>query len=146
MNNSVFRNLIWMYLGYVWFTAISKSVLATHIFQQGLTLNQMMLGQAIQFASQLTLLLLIKKYRAKASWILAIISAAISITLVINIRSLPQYYLSVAFGGLALGLFLSCITSLTSKTLQKKKQDIVLELCLQWDQLYPLLLHSLLER
>lgn len=105
MNNSSFRNLIWMYLGYVWFTTISKSVLATHIFQQGLTINQMMLGQAIQFASQLILLLLVTKYTAKKSWFSAIIAAALSISLVINIRSLPQYYLSVAFGGLALGLF-----------------------------------------
>lgn len=94
-----------MYLGYVWFTTISKSVLATHIFQQGLTLDQMMLGQAIQFASQLALLLLVKKYAAKKSWTCAIIAAAISIVLVINIHSLLQYYLAVSFGGLALGLF-----------------------------------------
>ena len=105
MNNSIFRNLIWMYLGYVWFTTISKSVLATHIFQQGLTLNQMMLGQAIQFASQLALLLLIKKYASKKSWLLATVAAAISVALVINIHSLAQYYLAVSFGGLALGLF-----------------------------------------
>jgi len=65
----------------------------------------MMLGQAIQFASQLALLLLIKKYSSKKSWALAIIAAAISIALVINIQSLAQYYLAVSFGGLALGLF-----------------------------------------
>jgi len=94
-----------MYTSYVWFITVSKSVLATHIFQQGMTLNQMMFGQVVQFAAQLLLLLCFTKYAAKRSWILAIISAAISIALVVNIHSLPQYYLSVAFSGLALGLF-----------------------------------------
>lgn len=65
----------------------------------------MMLGQVIQFTTQLILLILITKYSSRKSWTLAIIATALSIFLVINIGSLAQYYISVAFGGLALGLF-----------------------------------------
>jgi MFS transporter, YQGE family, putative transporter len=105
MNNTVFRNLIWMYSSYVLFTTISRSVLPTHIFQQGLSLNQMMLGHVILFAAQLLLLTFLTKYSAKKSWFIATISAALSVALVININSVPQYFLSVIFSGLTLGFF-----------------------------------------
>ena len=66
----------------------------------------MVLGLIIAFAGQISLFFVLKKnFSSQTSWILAIISLFVSVLLIIDIKSVYQYYLSTLLSGLTLYLF-----------------------------------------
>lgn len=93
------------YVSYSWFTAISKSVLPTHLLSQNLSLQQMILGMFLGFLGQLLLLITVRSLTSKLSWRLALVCNALYVLLVISIQSTYQFYLASFINGMVLFFF-----------------------------------------
>ena len=97
-----FAVLFIFYISYSWFTAISKSVLPTHLLSQNLNLQQMILGMLLGFLGQLILLITIKNLTSKLSWRLALICNALYVLLVVSVQNSYQFYLASLINGMVI--------------------------------------------
>lgn len=104
MSNN-FSRLFVFYILTIWFTKISGSILPAHVYEQGLTINQMILGNVFQFIAQIIILVFITKISSRKSWILSLLILAFSYIFLIKIGSLYQFYLSGIFAGIFLALY-----------------------------------------
>ena len=100
-----FAMLFAFYVSYSWFTAISKSVLPTHLLNQNLNLQQMIFGMFLGFIGQLLLLLAVKNLTSKLSWRLALICNALYVLLVVSVQNNFQFYLASFINGMVLFFF-----------------------------------------
>jgi len=88
-----FFSLLIFYAAYLWFRSFSQSALNPHFLQSGVSLNQMVLGSAIAFATPVLILLAAKTVINLAWWRWAIGLAFLSILLIIKIDNVWQFYL-----------------------------------------------------
>jgi len=100
-----FLSLIVFSTSYMWFKNFSNSVLNPHFLNQGLSLQQMILGTTLFFSSPLILQLVKRKYSSRKSWRLAPIISLLFILMIIRIFSVWQFYLASIIGGLAIIFF-----------------------------------------
>jgi MFS family permease len=104
-----FNQLIIFYAFFVWFVSFSKAVLPTHFLDEGLSLQQILLGVALGFVSQLIILfalpLFIKKISSRLSWQIAIVSFLAYVFLVIKFNFAFQFYVASFIGGFATSFF-----------------------------------------
>lgn len=100
-----FLSLIVFSTAYLWFRNFSGAVLNPHFLNQGLSLQQMILGAILFFSSSLILQLVKRKYSSRKSWRLALIISLLFLMMIIRIFSVWQYYLAEIIGGLVIILF-----------------------------------------
>lgn len=105
MTKSPYYNLILFYAIYLLFGSFSTSILPTYFLEQGLTLNEMMLGKMIFFGGQLILLFTLKNLFAKFSWRMALVTSIVYIFLIINLQSLIPFYIGQFINGMSLFFF-----------------------------------------
>jgi|SRR3989344_3976041 len=100
-----YYNLITFYVIFLLFGSFSTSILPTYFLEQGLTLNQMMLGKVIYFFGQLIFLFTLKNLFAKFSWRMALVTSIAYIFLIINLQSLVPFYIGQFISGTSLFFF-----------------------------------------
>ena len=100
-----FFNLLGFYAAYLWFRSFSSSVLSPHFANEGLTIEQMILGTLYTFVGAGLLMILTNKISARLSWGLSFIASFLSILLIMRIANPAQFYLASVISGLYIPLF-----------------------------------------
>jgi MFS family permease len=95
-----FLNLIVFYSSFAWFKSFSYSVLVPHYDKQGISLQQMVIGDIFYFLIASLFILFVKTIYSRNSWRLALITSIISLFLIINITNVYQFYLASIIAGL----------------------------------------------
>ena len=100
-----FALLIAFFVSFLWFRSFSTSVLPPHYLDQGLTINQMIVGSFFVYLAATLFLGLLKKLQSRLFWYLAFILVLSFIFLIINITHPWQFYLANFLSGLTIVLF-----------------------------------------
>ncbi len=100
-----FLTLLTFYGSYLWFSSFSKSVLPTHFWAQGLSLQQQILGTLLLFCGQTLVILTLRRLTAHLSWKLALFSILTYIILSIKIVSVFQFYIASFINGFSIFFF-----------------------------------------
>lgn len=101
----LFFNLILFILSFAWVDSFSFSVLKPHFINQGLTIEQILIGTTYSFAGSCLILLIIKKISSKLSWSLALITSFVYILLIVKISNISQFYFASFIFGFVVSLF-----------------------------------------
>lgn len=101
----LFVNLIIFNVVFSWADSFSFSVLKPHFLNQGLSIEQMILGSLYSFISTCLLMIFINKISSRLSWRLAFIACFASILLFVKINNSGQYYLASMISGFIVPLF-----------------------------------------
>lgn len=104
---SDYSNLIIFYIIFNWFASFSKSILSVHFVDQGLSLNQLILGIAFCYAGILFLsfLKISNKINSRLSWQLSLISILIYVLATIRIYHPFQFYIASFINGFSVFFF-----------------------------------------
>jgi len=97
-----FASLLIFHAAYIWFRSFSNVVLPPHYLQQGISLQQMIIGSIIVFMAASLLQIFKTHYASKRSFRLAIILTLVAVLLIIKITTVWQFYLSQAIFGLTI--------------------------------------------
>lgn len=104
--NRPFVRLLGFYFFYLWTQSFLRAIVLPHIYSQGITFLDMIVGFLFAFGAQLLLFFFLNKnFSSRISWILAMVTTVVSIVLIIDVRSSLQYWVSAAFNGFTLYLF-----------------------------------------
>lgn len=101
----LFFNLIIFNVVFSWTDSFSLSVLKPHFLNQGLSIEQMILGTLYSFISTCLLLIFINQISSRLSWRLSFIASFAYILLIVRISNINQFYLASAISGLVVPLF-----------------------------------------
>jgi hypothetical protein len=104
---SDYAKLIVFYIIFNWFASFSKSILSIHFIDQGLSLNQLILGTTFCFAGVLflSLLKISNKITSRLSWQLSLISIIIYVLATIRIYHPSQLYFASFINGFSVFFF-----------------------------------------
>lgn len=105
MKNKKFILLFLFFIVYVWFQSFSRAVLPTYYLNAGLTLQVMIFGTTLVYLGQSILLALMTKLSARSSWWLTVVLQIIFLLLLINLKSVWQFYFACIASGITVGLF-----------------------------------------
>ena len=106
-NNSNFRTLFIFYVIFSLVTVFTKAVLPPYFLQHGLSINEILMGTALSFLGVL-LLYIFKvglKLGAKVSWFFALLTFLVYVILIININSVPKFYIASSISGFSTYFF-----------------------------------------
>lgn len=101
----LFFNLILFNVVFSWTDSFSFSVLNPHFSNEGLSIEQMILGTLFNFIGVCLLMVFVNKISARLSWSLSFIASFLSILLIMRIASPAQFYLASVISGLYIPLF-----------------------------------------
>jgi len=105
MRNKPFLNFFIFYFFYAWASTFARAILPTHFLNEGLKLEQMILGYAIFFLGEITLFFFIKKFYSNIFWAIAILLFILYLALLMNIVDVFQFYVANLIGGFIVFLF-----------------------------------------
>ncbi|MEK7587334.1 MAG: MFS transporter [Patescibacteria group bacterium] len=105
MRLTPYKRLLLFVTTTLWFSAFARTILPAYYLSQGITLYQMIVATLLAFGAQLTLLLSIRRGRAKSLWKISLLANLVSLLLVIQLETVWQYYLASALFGIAMATF-----------------------------------------
>src|SRR3990172_3790599 len=102
---SPYTRLVLFLFVYLWALTFSRSILPVHYLNEGLTYVQMLVGTVIAMFAPVVFILTLRRTSARNAWRIGIIFTYLSVVLVLDIRSLAQYYIASFLGGFHLYFF-----------------------------------------